>query len=62
LKINLYARIAVIAAIFLAIGIHGYFEQKRVCGGTKNPALCQLSLQAGDSDIEARNSGNGIFN
>jgi hypothetical protein len=54
-------RFALVAA-FIAFGAYNHFHYEAVCGDTKNPALCQLSLQAGDSDIEARNSGNHIFN
>lgn len=54
-------RFALVAAL-IAYGAYNHHHYETVCGGTDNPALCELHLQSGDSDIEARNAGNGIFN
>lgn len=54
-------RIALFAAI-CAYGAYNHNHYETVCGDTMNRPLCELSLQAGDSDIDARNAGNGIYN
>lgn len=54
-------RIALVAAI-MAFGAYNYCNYKAICGDTMNPSLCELSLQAGKTDIAARNAGNGIYN
>lgn len=54
-------RIALVAAL-IAYGAYNNHHYKTVCGDTDNPALCELNIQAGESDIDARNAGNGIFN
>lgn len=54
-------RFALVAAV-IAFGAYNYAHYETVCGDTLNRPLCELSLQAGDSDIDARNAGNGIYN
>lgn len=54
-------RIAIFAG-FVAFGAYNHFHYKSVCGDTNNPALCQLSINAGESDEAAHNAGNGIYN
>jgi hypothetical protein len=53
-------RIAIFAAV-VAFGAYNHFHYETVCGGTANQALCQLSIDAGESDAVARNAGNGIY-
>lgn len=54
-------RFALVAAL-IAFGAYNHHHYESVCSGTQNPALCQLSLQAGKTDIAAHNAGNGIYN
>ena len=54
-------RFALVAAL-IAYGAYNHHHYKTVCGGTDNPALCELNIQAGETDEIARNAGNGIFN
>lgn len=54
-------RLAIVAA-FVAFGAYNFNHYETVCGETENRALCELSLQAGETDIVAHNAGNGIFN
>ena len=49
-------------AALIVVGVMARAQTERVCTGTSNYALCDLSLQAGDSEETARNAGNGIFN
>lgn len=53
--------IAATIAALIGIGAVGNVHTHRVCDGTSNYALCDLSLQAGKTDSDARNAGNGIF-
>jgi hypothetical protein len=57
--------LAIYGAIVASIVLYAAYNNARynaVCGDTDNFALCQLSLDAGKSDIVANNAGNGIFN
>jgi hypothetical protein len=54
-------RLAIVAAI-VAFGAYNHNHYQSVCSDTNNPALCELNLQAGKTDIVAHNAGNGIFN
>lgn len=54
-------RFALVAAL-MAFGAYNHRHYETVCGGTSNPALCKLAIDAGESDQAARNAGNGIYN
>ena len=57
--------LAIYGAIVASIVLYAAYNNARynaVCGDTQNYALCELSLQAGETDIVAQNAGNGIFN
>jgi len=54
-------RIALFAAI-CAYGAYNHNHIETVCGDTRNRAACELSLNAGKTDIAAHNAGNGIYN
>lgn len=50
---------AIAAIVSFAAYNHAHYQA--VCGETANQALCQLSLDAGESDAVARDAGNGIY-
>ncbi len=54
-----YGALALLALVFV-LGLCGMAHSRqvdRVCGGVRNVALCDLALQAGDSDAAARAAG-----
>jgi hypothetical protein len=57
--------LAIYGAIVASIVLYAAYNRAHydaVCGNTQNYALCQLNLDAGETDIVAHNAGNGIFN
>jgi hypothetical protein len=48
-------------ALLTIIGFAGKLQADRVCGNVTNRALCELSLQANDSEARARALGMGDY-
>ncbi len=46
-----------LALILTICAVAHHRNVARVCVGTSNPAMCDLALQAGDTDAEARRAG-----
>lgn len=58
IEIVLVAALLIVAAFIIA-GSAQMFADGMACNSTKNPGLCSLSLQAGDSVAVAVEIGNG---
>jgi len=58
LELAIVGALCIVLAIIMG-GMADYAADRMACNGTRNPAMCELSLQAGSSVPHAVDAGNG---